>query len=357
MQTIHIQHLTISESSPPLVVPEIGINHNGSLEIAKLMVDAAKRAGAKLIKHQTHIIDDEMSKEAQNVIPGNANISIYEIMKHCALSSQDERALKEYAENLGLVYLSTPFSRAGANRLEDMGVSAYKIGSGECNNYPLLKHIASFKKPIILSTGMNNLESIAKSVAILQEYEIPFVLLHTTNLYPTPPHLVRLNAMLRLKERFDCLVGLSDHTTNNLACLGAVALGACVLERHFTDSMERQGPDIVCSMDEKALRDLIEQSKEMALMRGTQTESKEATKEEQVTIDFAFASVVSIAPIKKGEILSMENIWVKRPGKGGIPASVFESLLGKRALRDIDANRQLNYEDFEDGEECKKGIV
>ena len=357
MQTIHIQHLNISESSPPLVVPEIGINHNGSLEIAKLMVDSAKRAGAKLIKHQTHIIDDEMSKEAQNVIPGNANICIYEIMKRCALSYQDERALKEYTESLGLVYLSTPFSRAGANRLEDMGVSAYKIGSGECNNYPLLKHIASFKKPIILSTGMNNLESIAKSVAIMQEYEIPFVLLHTTNLYPTPPHLVRLNAMLRLREHFGCLVGLSDHTTNNLACLGAVALGACVLERHFTDSMERQGPDIVCSMDEKALRDLIEQSKEMALMRGTQTESKEATKEEQVTIDFAFASVVSIAPIKKGEILSMENIWVKRPGKGGIPASVFESLLGKRALRDIDANRQLNYEDFEDGEECKKGIV
>lgn len=258
MQTIHIQHLNISESSPPLVVPEIGINHNGSLEIAKLMVDSAKRAGAKLIKHQTHIIEDEMSKEAQNVIPGNANISIYEIMKRCALSYQDERALKEYTESLGLVYLSTPFSRAGANRLEDMGVSAYKIGSGECNNYPLLKHIASFKKPIILSTGMNNLESIAKSVAIMQEYEIPFVLLHTTNLYPTPPHLVRLNAMLRLKERFDCLVGLSDHTTNNLACLGAVALGACVLERHFTDSMERQGPDIVCSMDEKALRDLIE---------------------------------------------------------------------------------------------------
>ena len=357
MQTIHIQHLNISESSPPLVVPEIGINHNGSLEIAKLMVDSAKRAGAKLIKHQTHIIDDEMSKEAQNVIPGNANISIYEIMKRCALSYQDELALKEYTESLGLVYLSAPFSRAGANRLEDMGVSAYKIGSGECNNYPLLKHIASFKKPIILSTGMNNLESIAKSVAIMQEYEIPFVLLHTTNLYPTPPHLVRLNAMLRLKERFDCLVGLSDHTTNNLACLGAVALGACVLERHFTDSMTREGPDIVCSMDEHALRELIIQSEQMAIMRGLQTESKEATKEEQVTIDFAFASVVSIAPIKKGEILSMENIWVKRPGKGGIPASVFESLLGKRALRDIDANRQLNYEDFEDGEECKKGIV
>lgn len=346
MGVIHIQNIIISQSTPPLVVPEIGINHNGSLEIAKLMVDAAKRAGAKLIKHQTHIIEDEMSKEAQNIIPGNANKSIYEIMKQCALSYQDERALKEYAESLGLVYLSTPFSRAGANRLEDMGVSAYKIGSGECNNYPLLKHIASFKKPIILSTGMNNLESIAKSVAILQEYEIPFVLLHTTNLYPTPPHLVRLNAMLRLREHFDCLVGLSDHTRDNLACLGAVALGACVLERHFTDSMTREGPDIVCSMDENALKELIIQSERMAIMRGTQTESKEATKEEQVTIDFAFASVVSIAPIKKGEILSMENIWVKRPGKGGIPAHEFESLLGKRAIKDIESNTQLHYGDF-----------
>lgn len=346
MDTIHIQNITISQSAPPLVVPEIGINHNGSLEIAKLMVDAAKRAGAKLIKHQTHIIEDEMSKEAQNIIPGNSDKSIYEIMKQCALSDKDERALKEYTESLGLVYLSTPFSRAGANRLEDMGVSAYKIGSGECSNYPLLKHIANFKKPIILSTGMNNLESIAKSVAILREYEVPFVLLHTTNLYPTPPHLVRLNAMLRLKEHFGCLVGLSDHTRDNLACLGAVALGACVLERHFTDSMTREGPDIVCSMDEHALRELIIQSEQMAIMRGLQTESKEATKEEQVTIDFAFASVVSIAPIKKGEILSMQNIWVKRPGKGGIPAHEFESLLGKRAVRDIESNTQLRYEDF-----------
>ena len=343
---IQISHLKISEDSSPLVVPEIGINHNGSLEIAKLMVDSAKRAGAKIIKHQTHIIEDEMSSEAKQVISSNAKISIYEIMKKCALSYQDELALKEYVESAGLAYLSTPFSRAAANRLQDMGVSAFKIGSGECNNTPLLKHIASFKKPMILSTGMNNLASIKESVEILRNNEIPFVLLHTTNLYPTPPHLVRLGAILELKKTFNCLVGLSDHTLDNLACLGATALGACVLERHFTDTMDREGPDIIFSMDEEALKELITKSEQMAILRGLNA-SKMAANEEQVTIDFAFASVVSIQAIQKGEILSKENIWVKRPGKGGIPASEFEKILGKRALRDISKDRQLSYEDFE----------
>ncbi|EAH8308378.1 polyhydroxyalkanoate biosynthesis repressor PhaR [Campylobacter upsaliensis] len=346
MQEIKIGKLIVSQNTSPLVVPEIGINHNGSLELAKLMVDAALRAGAKIIKHQTHIVEDEMCQAAKKVIPGNAKISIYEIMKKCALNEKDERELKEYVEKQGLVYLSTPFSRAGANRLEDMGVSAYKIGSGECNNTPLIKHIASFKKPIILSTGMNDIKSITQSVKILKDFEVPFVLLHTTNLYPTPPHLVRLHAMLTLQKEFDALVGLSDHTTNNLACLGAVALGACMIERHFSDTMDRQGPDIICSMDENALKELITQSEQMALMRGLNAK-KEATKEEQVTIDFAFASIVSIQPIKKGETLSEKNIWVKRPSLGGIPAYEFENVLGKKALRDIECDSQLNKEDFQ----------
>ncbi|MGH2305366.1 N-acetylneuraminate synthase [Campylobacter taeniopygiae] len=341
---IKIDNLTISQKSP-LIIPEIGINHNGSLELAKLMVNAAKRAGAKIIKHQTHIVEDEMSEAAKKVIPGNAKISIYEIMKKCALDYKDELALKEYTEKLGLTYLSTPFSRAAANRLEDMGVHVYKIGSGECNNYPLIKHIAQFKKPMIISTGMNSIESIKPTVKILRDFEIPFVLLHTTNLYPTPMHLVRLQAMLELYKEFNCLYGLSDHTTSNLACLGAVALGASVLERHFTDKMDREGPDIVCSMDEKALKELIIQSEQMVLLRGDN--NKNALKEEQVTIDFAFASIVSIKEIKKGQILSEENIWVKRPGIGGIAAAEFENILGKKAKKDIKIDTQLTWDDFE----------
>ena len=338
-------HREIGLDFAPLVIVEIGINHGGSIKIALEMVDAAYSSGAEVIKHQTHVVADEMSQEAKKVIPGNADVSIYEIMERCALSEEDEIKLKEYVEAKGMIFLSTPFSRAAADRLERMGVCAYKIGSGECNNYPLIEHIASFKKPMIVSTGMNDIAQIRKTVSIMEKHDVDYALLHTTNLYPTPSHLVRLGAMQELQREFpNAIIGLSDHTTSNLACFGATALGATILERHFTDSMERNGPDIINSMDPKALRELIEGSKQIALMRGGE---KKAAKEEQVTIDFAFATVVSIAPIKKGEQLSKENLWVKRPGTGKILAKDYDNLLGKRAIRDIDNDIHLDWNDFE----------
>lgn len=334
----------VGPAHPPLVVAEIGINHEGSLSVAKEMVDAAARAGVEVVKHQTHIVDDEMSGEAKKVIPGNADVSIYEIMRRCALSEKDEKELQKYVESRGMVFISTPFSRAAADRLRGMNVPAYKIGSGECNNYPLLKHIAAFGEPIILSTGMNTIESVKKAVEIFEAAGIQYALMHTTNLYPTPPHLVRLGAMVELKNAFpNAVVGLSDHTTDNVACLGAVALGASILERHFTDHMFRKGPDIVCSMDEKACRELIASSRKLhAELGGT----KGPAKEEQVTIDFAFATVVTIAPIKAGEPFTMQNLWVKRPGTGSIPAEQFESLLGKKAARDLPADLHISLTDI-----------
>lgn len=165
---IEINGRRIGEEYPPVVIAEIGINHEGSLKTAFEMVDAAYKSGAEIIKHQTHIVEDEMSKEAKKVIPGNTDVSIYDVMARCALSKEDERSLKEYVESKEMIFLSTPFSRAAANRLEDMGVVAYKIGSGEMNNYPLLEHIASFGKPMIVSTGMNNIENVKKAVEILE---------------------------------------------------------------------------------------------------------------------------------------------------------------------------------------------
>jgi sialic acid synthase SpsE len=326
----------------PLVIAEIGINHEGSLKVAFEMVDAAVEAGAEVIKHQTHVVEDEMSSEAKKVIPGNADVSIYEIMARCALNEEDETKLKDYVESKGAIFISTPFSRAAVLRLERMGVQAYKIGSGECNNYPLLELVASLGKPIILSTGMNDIPSIAKSVNIFRKHKTAFCLLHTTNLYPTPDHLIRIGAMEELQAEFpDSVVGLSDHSIDNLACLGAVACGASVLERHFTDTKERSGPDICCSMDIEECRDLIAQSKRMKSMRGGR---KEPAKEEQVTIDFAYASVVSIADIKVGEALTTDNIWVKRPGTGDFLAEDYESLLGKIASQDIHSDTQLKKE-------------
>ena len=340
---IEIAGRKIGLDYPPLVIAEIGINHEGSLTVAKEMVDAAHRAGVEVVKHQTHIVEDEMNGAAKKVIPGNADISIYEIMERCSLNEEEELELKKYVEGKGMIFISTPFSRAAANRLQKMNVPAYKIGSGECNNYPLLEHIASFGKPIILSTGMNTIESIQKAVAIFDKYNIPVGLLHTTNLYPTPVHLVRFGAMMEMHQAFpDKVFGLSDHTLNNNACLGAVALGASILERHFTDQMQRTGPDIVCSMDEQSCAELIKSSNEIWQMRGG---TKQAAKEEQVTIDFAFATVCSIQPIKKGEKLSKENIWVKRPGTGTIVAEHFNNLIGKTATRDIENDEQLEWAD------------
>ncbi len=335
----------IGPDYPPLVVAELGINHGGSLKVAFEMVDAAAEAGVEVLKHQTHIPEDEMSRLAKKVIPGNADISIYEIMARSALDEAEEIELKKYVESKGMIFISTPFSRAAADRLARMDVPAFKIGSGECNNYPLLEHIAGFGKPVILSTGMNTIPSIRKAVDIFDRAGVPVALMHTTNLYPTPPRLVRLGAMLELAEAFPGKVfGLSDHTVNNNACLAATALGASILERHFTDTMDREGPDIVCSMDKAATKELIRGSFEIWQMRGG---TKEPAPEEQVTMDFAFATVVAIRPIRKGETLSKDNIWVKRPGIGAIKAEHFNELLGKKATRDIEEDEHLNWTDFE----------
>ncbi len=342
---INIGGRLVGPDYPPLVIAEIGINHNGSLAIAKEMVDAAVSAGAEVIKHQTHIVEDEMAGEAKRIKPGNSDKPIYKIMEECALNEEDEIALQKYVEEKGAVFISTPFSRAAVERLERMNVSAYKIGSGECNNYPLIKHIAKKGKPIILSTGMNTIESIRKAVEIFREYKIPYALMHCTNIYPTPPELVRLEAVRELQAEFpDSVVGLSDHTIGNFACLGAVALGADILERHFTDSMTREGPDIVCSMDPAALSELIQGSAVLHKARGGR---KGIVKEEQPTINFAYATVVTIKPVKKGEPFTEDNIWVKRPGTGEILAEFYDDVIGKVATKDIAADELLAYQDVE----------
>jgi sialic acid synthase SpsE len=344
MNELQIGKRKVGPAYPPLVIAEIGINHEGSLRTAFEMVDAAASAGVEVVKHQTHIVGDEMSSAAKAVIPGNAKVSIYEIMARCALSEADEIELKRYVEAKGMIFLSTPFSRAAADRLQRMGVSAFKIGSGECNNHPLLDHIASFGKPMLISTGMNDLASVAKTVEIIRRRSVPYALLHTTNLYPTPPDLVRLGAMVEMARAFpDAIFGLSDHTTDNLACFGAVALGASLLERHFTDRMDRPGPDIVCSMDPKACRELIEGSRILARERGG---SKSLLPEEQVTRDFAFATVVTIRDIAPGEKLTRDNIWVKRPGTGEIKAEHYDKLLGRAAVRALARDEHLSWADL-----------
>ena len=342
---IKIGNRKIGYNYKPLIIAEIGINHGGSLEEAFKLVDAAQKAGAEIIKHQTHIVDDEMSSSAKKVFPGNSpNKSIFKIMEECALSEKDEIKLQNYIKRKKILFISTPFSRKSVDRLVKMNIPAFKIGSGECNNLPLVDYIASFKKPIIMSTGMNSINSIKPSVKIFEKYKVPYALLHTTNIYPTPYKLVRLGAIDDLKKAFPkAVVGLSDHTDNNYSSYGAIALGASIVERHFTDNFKRKGPDISCSMDIDSCKELIRASEILFFERGGK---KNIIKEEKITSDFAFATVVVIKDIKKGERFTHENLWVKRPGTGEIKASEFQKILGKKVNKDLKKDVHLRYIDI-----------
>ena len=332
----------VGENHPPLVLAEIGINHEGSIEKAIQMVDDAHLAGCECVKFQSHVIEDEMIPN--NVIPGNATESIWDIMARCALNEEEETRLKNYVESKGMIYLCTPFSRAAADRLHKMNVDAYKIGSGECNNYPLIAHIASFGKPVILSTGMNDLVSIQPGVKILEDAGVPYALTHCTSMYPTPYDKVRLGALKSMAQKFpNAVLGLSDHSLGNYTCFASVALGARILEKHFTSDKTWPGPDVSISIDPLELKDLIEGSK--AIFQALPG-SKDILPEEQPTIDFAYACVVSIQDIAAGDELTRENIWVKRPGTGEIKAVHFESLLGKKTNKVIAKNAQLKWKDF-----------
>src|SRR3989344_8250034 len=201
-------------------------------------------------------------KALEGLTPSHATESVWDIIKRCAFNERQELELKKYVEKLGMIYLCTPFSRAAADRLKKMNVVAYKIGSGECNNYPLVKHIASFRKPMIVSTGMNTVSSIKKTVSILRKHKVPYALLNCTSMYPAPYNKIRLKGIQTLQKAFpDAVVGQSDHSLGIYTCLGAVALGASILEKHFTSSKKWPGPDIPVSIDLPELKELVVGSK------------------------------------------------------------------------------------------------
>ena len=336
---IKIDWREIGQEYSPFVIAEIGINHEGDFNKAVRMVDDACLAGVECVKFQCHVIEDEMVPN--DIVPANAKESIWDIIGRCSLGESDELKLKEYVESKGMIYLSTPFSRVAAVRLESMGVSAYKIGSGECNNYPLIKHIAAYRKPVILSTGMNNVASIRMAVEILENESVPYALLHCTSLYPTPYDKVRLGALKVMAKEFpDTVLGLSDHSLGNYTCFASVALGASILEKHFTSDRSWPGPDIPISITPDELKDLISGSRAIHYALGGE---KEILSEEKPTIDFAYACVVAIRDIQVGEKLTMDNIWAKRPGTGEIKAESFDKVLGKSAKKAIQKNKQIEW--------------
>ncbi len=339
-----IANREISLRHAPLVIAEIGINHGGSLAVAQSMVTAAHLAGCEMVKHQTHFVDDEMTDEAKSIFPPNADKSIWHVMQECALGKDDEIALKKHAESLGMIYISTPFSRSAADFLNEIGVAAFKIGSGECNHLPLIRHIARMGKPVIMSTGMQTIESMKPSVQILEDAGIEYALLECTNLYPSPPEIVSLQGVTDLRQAFpNAVIGFSDHSIGPEMALSAVALGACILERHFTDTRYRKGPDISCSMDPAELRFLIDRSKEIHTALNN---PKVRTAPEEDVYRFARGSIVADRDLPAGHVITSEDIWARRPGTGDISVQHFDRLLGAKTVHALKRNQQLKWSDL-----------
>ncbi len=340
MKVIKIKNRKIGDAFKPLIIAEIGINHGGNVKKAFKMIDDAKKAGCECVKFQYHIPDKEMVKN--NEIPGNSNRSIWDIINSIYLTDKEEHEIKKYVEKKNMIYLSTPFSKEAADRLYEMGVKWFKIGSGECSNFPFIEYLANFKLPIILSTGMNKIEDIKKSVKILQKKRIKYALLQCTSIYPTPQKFINLNVLTTYKKIFkDAIVGLSDHSVGNASAIASVALGARIIEKHFTSFKSWKGEDIPVSLDPLDLKNLINDSTNVFNSLGNF--NKKILTGEKITQKFAFSSVVSIENINPGEILTKKNIWVKRPGTGEISAKDYYKLLGRKSKKFIKKDTFISY--------------
>jgi N-acetylneuraminate synthase len=342
LKSLKIDKFTIGPKHPPFIIAEAGINHNGSLKIAKQMVDVAKKANTSCIKFQTHIAEKEMIKT--NLTPGNiSKKSLWDIIKSCELTSDEEKKLQLYCKKKKILFLSTPFSIFAIDRLEKLKIPAYKIGSGELTNTPFLKYLASKKKPIILSTGMSTLYEIQKSVTLFKSNKIPLAILQTTSTYPSEYFDIKLGLIEKFMKKFDIPVGISDHSIGIYTALGAVAKGASIIEKHFTLDKEMPGPDQRMSLDPFELSELVKGCTAVFQALGN---SKKILKNEKPILNFARESVVSNCQIKKGAKFSEQNISTKRPGNGKIPAKNFFKIIGKIAKHDIPEDKQLSLSDI-----------
>ncbi|MBF0103973.1 MAG: N-acetylneuraminate synthase family protein [Deltaproteobacteria bacterium] len=343
MKEFKIGKRIIGPAQPPFIIAEAGINHDGDFGKAIQLVDTAKKCGADCVKFQYHITEAELVKS--DIKPGYlSKETLWDITKHIEFSPEEHKRIKEHCDQSGIIFLSTPFSKEAADHLYAMDVPAFKIGSGECNNLPLLEHIARMSRPMILSTGMNDIASIKSAVEVIQKHNCPLMLMHCTSIYPTPYEKVRLGGIKELQETFDLPVGLSDHTLSIYTCLAAVALGACVLEKHFTVSADWPGPDIAFSITPDTLSELVTGSRAVFTALGG---NKTVLSEEQPVKTFAFASVVAIKDIKAGDLFDTNNIWVKKPGTGAIPAKDFYKVIGNPARIDIKKDQQISCEMFD----------
>ena len=324
-----------------LIIAEAGVNHNGSIKIAKQLVDKAAEAGADVIKFQTFKAEKLVSKSAKQAEYQKKNIgnesddSQYNMLKKLELSEQDHQILIDYCQQKGIKFFSTAFDLESIDYLHSLNLGLWKIPSGEITNYPYIKKIAQFGEPVILSTGMCELDDVSAAMNVLLDNGVKrdqITILHCNTEYPTPYEDVNLKAMLELQEKFKVKVGYSDHTRGIEVPIAAVALGASVIEKHFTLDRNMEGPDHKASLEPDELKAMASAIRNIEKALGTK--KKTISESERKNIAIARKSIVAACPIKKGEILTEQNMTVKRPGTGISPMK-WEEVLGTKAIKDF----------------------
>lgn len=337
---VWIGQCPVGDNRPVFVIAEAGINHNGDMARAQELVAAAAECGADAVKFQTHLPEKEMLPDGETA--GYVGESLFDLLKRVELSPDQHRELKAEAERRGILFFSTPFSREAADLLEELGVPAFKIGSGEMTNWPLLRHVARKGKPVILSTGMSTLAEVADSVDVVKALNPDLILMQCTSTYPARYEDVNLPVIRIYRERFGCPVGLSDHSPGIYTALGAAALGASVLEKHFTLDRRWPGPDQQASIEPSDLHELVRGARAIKAAMGN---AKVVFPEEVAVQRMARESVVTLVDLRPGDVITPEMVWVKRPGTG-IPARDLERVVGRRVVRSVRSNTLLAWEDL-----------
>ena len=325
----------VGEGEPCFIIAEAGVNHNGSAELAKKLIDAAKDAGADAVKFQTFRAEKVVTQKAEKAEYQKTakEESQYEMIKKLELTEYNFKELADYAKGNGVIFLSSPFDKESVDLLDELNVPAYKIASGEITNFPLLRYIAKKEKPIILSTGIATLGEVEEALNVIRSEGVEdVILLHCVSNYPARIEDVNLRAMETLKQAFKLAVGFSDHTLGITASIAAVALGACVIEKHFTLDRNLPGPDHKASLEPDELKEMVKTIRDVEKTLGDGIKQPIINEEEIKKI--ARRSVIAKIDISEGTVITEDMLDVKRPGTG-IEPKYFDFIVGMRAKKDI----------------------
>lgn len=339
IKTLNINGVLVGELHPVVTVAEVAVEHLGSINLAMRMADEAKNSGADFVKYQLHLPEKEMIPNSINFWGG----SMDQVLEKYNLSVSDHEKLFKYCESIGINYLCTPFCIEASDILDSMGVPAFKVGSGEMSNHPMIRHIASKGKPMIVSTGMATYQEVADLVDLLSKESAQFMLTNCTSVYPPKYEQINLGLIEKYRIEFGINVGHSDHTPDIYTSIAAVVMGAVLIEKHFTIDRRLRGPDYEVSLEPSEFKEMVDAIQKIKLAMGKE---KIIYPEEKLTRDWAHHSIVAIKKINSGDKLTLENVAVKRPG-GGIPAKYLDQVLGSTVHKEIKVNEQVVWEDIQ----------